>query len=1648
MSPPGSSHKTTLFALLFFAPLLFLSLAIPRTAWSNEILVLDSGPTTLLVEVTTTDYRLEPLAGSAEGYLRIRAPGCGYTSQKSKPLLPTRGFLVGIPLQGTPAVAVLEEEWTTLETGLICPVPEAALDRWTDKGPAGWKFSSDLEIYGRDAFYPTVLAEMELLGYFRDQRVGRVQLFPFRYNPVSRQLKVCRRLLVQVNFPPQAPSTSSGTARLTTAPAAEDVLSNVLLNYPQAKSWRQELTAPGFLRASGNAEYSQRCKITISEDGLYAIGPSELEKVGLNLGGIDPRTFQLSNRGQTVPIYVRGEKDGSFDAKDVIEFYGQANRETYLAKHEDMVQDPYSSKNVYWLSWNSEPGTRLVEEDGGIQALLPRKPISYEYTVHAEEDNHRNHLDKQFSLRDHWFWDSGVSATEMREYPIQLPHPDRGSPLRPRVRAMLHGLTSSQEHEPDHHVLIYLNDHLVADRTWDGQEKLLIDSAEDGFEIFSSAVQEGDNTLALICPGDTDAGPIDRILFNWFQVEYPRLYRAEGNMLQFSKPKGGPAGLYQFTIKGFTSPSVWIYKLGTSVMVNGQGEWVEDDKGSHYQLTFQDEIYDGQTTYLAVTSSAKKTVESIELRSVSSLRASGKGADQVIIVHQDFYESILPLAELRANQGLRVEVVEVGQVYDQFGHGLFTPEAIRDFLKYTYQNWDPQPLYVLLVGDGSWDYKNTMGLGGNYIPPIMVQTAQWGSAPADNIYACVSGDDELPDLFVGRLPVRSNSQLDAVIDKIIGGEEEPELGDWRRRLLFICGSGEHGPIFRSQSEWLIEDHVTPDFLISRVYAHSSNPGTDPAYGGTQDLIDALDEGASLVNYIGHGGGGIWSDAGLMRLEDVNRLRNARRWPMVFSLTCFTAAFDEPKRDCLGERLLLAEDRGVTAFLGSSGVGWLWGDYNLNDGLMETLISGQGRIFGQVVTETKLRYSAKYSGQIASDLVNEYILMGDPASRIGFPQKKVSLSAHPEAVNPGDALSIQGTTGGDDQGQAQLTILDGSGAAIWESLLPVVDGQFQANVSLSPTCSTGTGIVRCYFRDSQDMIDGVGAASFALGRVFFDTVFTDPKVPATDDTVHVWAQISAPQGVDSVLCRWRRGAVNLTQRMIPQISPGEYRTAQPIPAYSAGTTVYYWVVVTDSAGQQTTSNQHTYRLPSLTDLHIPPEDMVVAGQTEVGISLKVENSGDTSAESVLVRLTITEPVERSDSREGFIEHLPGGAEATLFLPWDLPLNSYQIRAQVDPEDTIPEGDEDNNTAYGQIDVDRVNVTPQEGTAVNGQHAPAFSLDGNFSCQIPAGVVSQRQVLSILPEAPQVWNQPDLTPARLATGERLAYHLTLADSSAAIAESPQILLTFKLDGQDSLNFSQGDMLAVYRWSSKIRKWIRHAEVSWPAPDSVSASVSGLGLFCPIVNQDQVPPSIEVTVEDQRFAEGALVSSNAKIVAVIQDANGVDVVEHQVEVWHNGQPVTDQQIVCSPSPERNSIPVSYSAVLPTGKHTVTFAASDCNGNAASKTTEFQVIGSPGIQQTGNYPNPFDRETAFTYRLTGPDHAREISLKIYTVSGRLVKSFHDFTDEFGRPGTQLDYHVKTWDGRDEDGNPLANGVYFYKIRAKWEDQEVQKTGKLAILR
>jgi len=136
-----------------------------------------------------------------------------------------------------------------------------------------------------------------------------------------------------------------------------------------------------------------------------------------------------------------------------------------------------------------------------------------------------------------------------------------------------------------------------------------------------------------------------------------------------------------------------------------------------------------------------------------------------------------------------------------------------------------------------------------------------------------------------------------------------------------------------------------------------------------------------------------------------------------------------------------------------------------------------------------------------------------------------------------------------------------------------------------------------------------------------------------------------------------------------------------------------------------------------------------------------------------------------------------------------------------------------------------------------------------------------------------------------------------------------------------------------------------------------------------------------------------------------------------------------------------------LSPGRHTFELLAMDCNGNAMEPVELFlRVSGQFDIQMLGTYPNPFKRETSFAYVLTLP--AEKISIKIYTTSGRKIRDLDPVYMTQDPNPFSADYHEVVWDGTDEDGYDVANGVYFYRMTATSEGKSEEITGKIARIR
>jgi hypothetical protein len=374
------------------------------------------------------------------------------------------------------------------------------------------------------------------------------------------------------------------------------------------------------------------------------------------------------------------------------------------------------------------------------------------------------------------------------------------------------------------------------------------------------------------------------------------------------------------------------------------------------------------------------------------------------------------LVALRQAQGLRVKVVDVEDVFDEFSYGIFAPEAIRDFIAYAYTNWTPPaPQYVLLVGDSTRNPKNnpdpTYGLDSvtTYIPAYLTFTEHNGESATDEWFVRVSGDDAISDLFIGRLPAKSAAEAEDMVGKILAYEGSLNTKSWEKNVLLLADDQKDGPEY--------EYEATFELMNNDVAALLPEAMNDPFKGYLNDYFDAddlsaeiiarINSGTLMVNYSGHSSVQILANhrinyENIFNSTDVATLTNTGMYPLFVGMGCLSGNFLFPEGwnfPSLAEALLRAEDKGAVAALMSTGQTTTEGQHILDSALFDAIFNQDVRVLGQAVSTAKQTLMAN-GDSTYEEVYETFLLFGDPAITL-----KVPLPQRPQG------LSAQGHTGG-------------------------------------------------------------------------------------------------------------------------------------------------------------------------------------------------------------------------------------------------------------------------------------------------------------------------------------------------------------------------------------------------------------------------------------------------------------------------------------------------------------------------------------------------------------------------------------------------------------------------------------------------------------
>ncbi|MBI3259271.1 MAG: hypothetical protein HYZ54_07355 [Ignavibacteriae bacterium] len=426
-------------------------------------------------------------------------------------------------------------------------------------------------------------------------------------------------------------------------------------------------------------------------------------------------------------------------------------------------------------------------------------------------------------------------------------------------------------------------------------------------------------------------------------------------------------GVFQKGNLGSTSE-----KLAT---VTSLAEFIEHSGGKTYKADLELPIGTEYAIQAADILSAEKPTVSREEK--SNLHDTTQKFDAIIITHNNFKEAAARLAAYRASHGWKITVVSVEDIYKEFYRGEKSPHAIKAFLKYAYNYWQkPTPSYVTIFGDASWDPRKFEfnSVETDYIP-------SYGNPVSDFWFTLLEGDDLVPEMAIGRLPVRTINEANDMVDKLIEYDTLP-AAPWMKKFIFLTGGAES---FYRTYENVGPDYIIPSPICGDTTRIRGDIGIDFAKPST--IRAAINDGTVWLSFFGHSAPTIFELDG-WAVEDLN---NRGRYNLLATYSCNSGAFANPYGIARNETYVITPHKGSIAAFGSSGIGVVSDDVSMQVTLHKNLAEDTVRLLGDMLN------NAKRGWEENENSVMQYSLIGDPLTRLALDNKQDLYSMQQEVT---------------------------------------------------------------------------------------------------------------------------------------------------------------------------------------------------------------------------------------------------------------------------------------------------------------------------------------------------------------------------------------------------------------------------------------------------------------------------------------------------------------------------------------------------------------------------------------------------------------------------------------------------------------------------
>jgi len=664
-------------------------------------------------------------------------------------------------------------------------------------------------------------------------------------------------------------------------------------------------------------------KFAVDTTGVFKLSKSFLNSLGINTNSVNPKYIKIyGNGGNMLPeknavfrhtniqenaLYIKGEEDGRFDDTDYILFYAvgltnwKYNNSTNNYNHQ---QNIYSDRAYYYITVGESPGKR-IEDAPIINGDFQEINTSDTYILHEIDSFNFDNFGQEF-------FGENFQINNTQNFSFSIPDLKTDKPINVKLRV---GSASSNTTK----FTLNYNSQEIAFVSLSGISSNSLEIARINQTNTSFSVNSEDFNVELNF--DDFGNPSAKGYLDYIEINATKNLIARDKQYRFRSILANTQNA-NFTFSVENASNIYkVWDVTDNLNIKNITN-ISNDNNFKFNViggTEREYVLVNENDFYTPILLADRHVENQNLHALQDI-------DYLIISHPSLVGQAQRLATYHQNNGLETLVLTPQQIYNEFSSSSPDLTAIRDFIKYLYDNASSSTKkikYVLFLGDTSFDFKNIMQNNGSATNVFAYQslnsTNLANSYVTDDFFSMMdanegdfrneNGNGNLIDVYVGRLPVKNYTEAKNAVDRILTFYSPESLGKWRNRITLIADDvdREEFNLTLEKNTEIIADLITtnkPEYNLIKLYEDAYQQ--EITTGGERypqikkGITDAVENGSLMLNYFGHGGENGWASERILDIDQINSWYNPKTSPLFITITCEFSRYDNPERTTAGE----------------------------------------------------------------------------------------------------------------------------------------------------------------------------------------------------------------------------------------------------------------------------------------------------------------------------------------------------------------------------------------------------------------------------------------------------------------------------------------------------------------------------------------------------------------------------------------------------------------------------------------------------------------------------------------------------------------------------------------------------------------------------